>query len=94
MDVDERVAFETLRAIPLYEDQAMTGVEDSINVNDPLDGALPFAMSNAGGEFEQFFHKIPHKTRRVDPRTRRDRILRRTEGFEQQIPDILTAYLT
>ncbi|KAF8054767.1 hypothetical protein FPV67DRAFT_1681827 [Lyophyllum atratum] len=93
MDVDERVAFETLRAVPFYEEQPMTGVEDGVDVNDFLDGALPFAISNAGGEFEQFFNKIAQKTRRVDPRTRRDRILRRTEGFEQQMPDMLAAYL-
>ncbi|KAI5985883.1 hypothetical protein EDD15DRAFT_2175514 [Pisolithus albus] len=78
--------------------------EDAANValEDVLDGTEQLEVSNAGGEltdlsqellgelFKDYSRKGP---RRKDYRTRRDRILRRNEAFEQQLPALTQAYL-
>jgi hypothetical protein len=91
MDEVQRRSIEALHDIPEGSDQA----DDGLGINDILDGSTPLDLSHAGGEFSQLLEEDlrTEKKTRVDPRTRRDRLERRTQGFNAQMPAIIEAYL-
>ncbi|KAI6094285.1 hypothetical protein EDD16DRAFT_1447419, partial [Pisolithus croceorrhizus] len=63
--------------------------EDAGNMalEDVLDGTEQLEVSNAGGELTDIAQELK------DYRTCRDRILRRNEAFDQQLPALTQAYL-
>ncbi|KAG1728938.1 hypothetical protein EDB19DRAFT_1939615 [Suillus lakei] len=73
---------------------------DDFSFGDVCNGTEPLAISHAGGEFTDLarevlgdFWRINNRVRRVDNRTRRDRVLRRNKAFAEQMPVITDAYL-
>ncbi|KAG1899795.1 uncharacterized protein F5891DRAFT_1128794 [Suillus fuscotomentosus] len=99
MSSDERRALEALK-----EDKNATiddwqeGCDDSFG--DVWNGTESIAISHAGGEFTDLarevlgdFWKINNRVRRVDNRTRRDRVLRRNQAYTEQMPAMIDAYL-
>ncbi|KAG1789326.1 hypothetical protein EV424DRAFT_1476376 [Suillus variegatus] len=99
MSSDERRALEALK-----EDKNATiedwqeGCDDSFG--DVWNGTELIAISHAGGEFADLarevlgdFWKTNNRVRRVDNRTRRDRVLRRNQAFTEQMPAMIDAYL-
>ncbi|KAG1777172.1 hypothetical protein EV702DRAFT_1045562 [Suillus placidus] len=76
---------------------------DSADFDNILNGTHPIDISHAGGEFEDLAREIygdlwtpkssSKQTRRVDHRTRRDRIQRRVDAFDQQMFELTDTYL-
>ncbi|KAG2126906.1 hypothetical protein DEU56DRAFT_958995 [Suillus clintonianus] len=99
MSLDERRALEALK-----EGNNTTILDwqdcDDFSFGDVCNGTEPLAISHAGGEFTDLarevlgdFWRINNRVRRVDNRTRRDRVLRRNKAFAEQMPVITDAYL-
>ncbi|KAI5985962.1 hypothetical protein EDD15DRAFT_2175409 [Pisolithus albus] len=99
---EERQALEALREERNIDQGCEWEDAGNIGFEDILDGTEQLEVSNAGGEltdlarellgelFKDYSRKGP---RRKDYRTRRDRILRRNEAFNQQLPALTQAYL-
>ncbi|KAG1775054.1 hypothetical protein EV702DRAFT_1199651 [Suillus placidus] len=100
MSLDEHRALEALKE---DNDTTINGWQedcDDFSFGDVCDGMELLAISHAGGEFTDLarevlgdFWKINNRVRRVDNRTRRDRVLRRNKAFAEQLPVITDAYL-
>ncbi|KAI6014150.1 hypothetical protein BKA83DRAFT_4473883 [Pisolithus microcarpus] len=99
---EERQALEALREEKNKDQECEWEDAGNIAFEDVLDGTEQLEVSNAGGEltdlaqellgelFKDYSRKGPQ---RKDYRTRRDRILRRDEAFNQQLPALTQAYL-
>jgi hypothetical protein len=98
MDDADRRVLEALKDIPeddgdpKYEDVDNLGTTH--NIDHFLDGSETVPISHTGGEFQQVLDEELSKTRRIDPRTRRNIIELRTAGFNAQIDDIVSAYIS
>ncbi|KAG1893159.1 uncharacterized protein F5891DRAFT_1131377 [Suillus fuscotomentosus] len=102
MTVDECRALEALRDNSALHPSFEEGTED-FDFGDVWNGTEALPISHAGGEFNDLARGILGDTwkiqdgtrgvRRVDNRTRRDRVLRRNEAFTKQIPAMTDAYL-
>ncbi|KAG1880790.1 hypothetical protein F4604DRAFT_1578517 [Suillus subluteus] len=102
MTIDERRTLEALRDDPALLPSSEEDTGD-FNFGDVWNGTESLPISHAGGEFSDLARdvlgdvwKIQNGTRgvrRVDNRTRRDRVLRRNEAFTKQIPAMTDAYL-
>ncbi|KAJ2930481.1 hypothetical protein H1R20_g6616, partial [Candolleomyces eurysporus] len=65
-----------------------------IDLREILDGTIPLDISYAGGEYEIMQNFNQGSTPRpAETRTRRDRIELQNQGFEDQIPDLVNAYM-
>ncbi|KAG1831132.1 hypothetical protein EV424DRAFT_1525877 [Suillus variegatus] len=102
MTADERRALENLRLSPAF----LPGTDedlDDFSFGEILNGADMLPISHAGGEFDDLARGVLgdvwkvqdsfRSVRRVDNRTRRDRVLRRNIAFSEQIPAMTEAYL-
>ncbi|KAG1752813.1 hypothetical protein EDB19DRAFT_1824237 [Suillus lakei] len=102
MTADERRALENLRLSPAF----LPGTDedlDDFGFGEILNGADTLPISHAGGEFDDLARGVLgdvwkvqdsfRSVRRVDNRTRRDRVLRRNIAFSEQIPAMTEAYL-
>ncbi|KAI6027836.1 hypothetical protein BKA83DRAFT_4471322 [Pisolithus microcarpus] len=99
---EERQALEALREEKNKDQECEWEDAGNIAFEDVLDGTEQLEVSNAGGEltdlaqellgelFKDYSRKGPQ---RKDYRTRCDRILRRDEAFNQQLPALTQAYL-
>jgi len=108
MNDGERQIFENARDIPDSNCDNDSGL--LMNIDEILNGSTIMGFSHAGGEFQQFLEdehryglclhsnslitdKLSRHTR-LDPRTRRDRTERRTQGFVTQLENMIDAYMT
>ncbi|RDB20084.1 hypothetical protein Hypma_012873 [Hypsizygus marmoreus] len=69
--------------------------DEGLNVHDVLDGTVPIDLSHAGGEFQQLLEEDlrPKTKKRMDTRTRHNRVLLRNQGFTSQLEGMVDAYL-
>ncbi|KAG2109133.1 hypothetical protein DEU56DRAFT_874515 [Suillus clintonianus] len=100
MSLDERRALEALKEDNNSTIDGWQDDYDDFSFGNVCDGTEPLAISHAGGEFTDLarevlgdFWKTNNRVRRVDTRTRRDRVLRRNKAFAEQLPAITDAYL-
>ncbi|KAI5988437.1 hypothetical protein EDD15DRAFT_2141888, partial [Pisolithus albus] len=84
---EERQALEALREEKNKDQECEWEDVGNIALEDVLDGTEQLEVSNAGGELTDLAQELK------DYRMRRDRILRRDEAFNQQLPTLTQAYL-
>ncbi|KAJ7023549.1 hypothetical protein C8F04DRAFT_1271239 [Mycena alexandri] len=73
--------------------------EEEIRLDDVLDGSTGIDISHGGGEFtDAVRNELEEEYRRTHPkrmdfRTRRDRVQRRVDGFESQMDNMISTYI-
>ncbi|KAG1831413.1 hypothetical protein F4604DRAFT_1946633 [Suillus subluteus] len=103
MSIDERRALEALKDSSAFPADINEDSED-FTFGDVWDGSDALPISHAGGEFgdlargvlEEVWRLNDHdgaRSVRHDNRTRRDRVLRRNDAFNEQVPAMSEAYL-
>ncbi|KAJ7734622.1 hypothetical protein B0H16DRAFT_1695815 [Mycena metata] len=91
----------TLEVLRDFDDgeDTMESRDEEIRLEDVLDGRTEMDISHGGGEFsdalrreveEEYRQKHP---KRMDFRTRRDRVQRRVEGFQKQMDNMVETYI-
>ncbi|KAJ7043626.1 hypothetical protein C8F04DRAFT_1251032 [Mycena alexandri] len=90
----------TLAAIRDFDDgDTMEWREEEIRLEDVLDGSTGIDISHGGGEFtDAVRNELEEEYRRTHPkrmdfRTRRDRVQRRVDGFESQMDNMISTYI-
>ncbi|KAH7923679.1 hypothetical protein BV22DRAFT_1105986 [Leucogyrophana mollusca] len=103
MTADERRALKELcdRASDDFDDS--TALYHSFSAEDVLDGSEAIDISHGGGKFKEltkelmgdFWHlqSLKPQARRTDYRTRRDRVQRRIDAFNRQMPSCTDGYM-
>ncbi|KAG1767999.1 hypothetical protein EDD22DRAFT_949807 [Suillus occidentalis] len=103
MSIDERRALKALQDSSALPTDINEDSED-FTFGDVWDGSDALPISHAGGEFGDLARGVLEevwrlndrngaRTVRCDNRTRRDRVLRRNDAFNEQVPALSEAYL-